>query len=97
MGGEIDHALRGADIAGARGGALDLQAGHHHVPALVLAADEPVGRHAHMVEGQFVGAGGAAAEHVELAQRQPRRVVVDQEQRQALAVMRLGIGLDVED
>ena len=77
---EIDDALRGADIAGARRGALDRQPGHHHVPALVLTADQTVRRHADMIERQFISAGGAAAQHVELAQRQSGRVVVDQKQ-----------------
>jgi hypothetical protein len=42
-------------------------------------AREAIRRDADLVEIDLVGAGGAAAEHVELAQRQSRRVIVDQE------------------
>ena len=88
--GEVDDAARAAAVAGGGDDALDLQAGEHDVPALVLAADQAVGRHADVVEEDLVGADAAPAEHVELAHLEPGRVVVDQEQRHPLAVMRLG-------
>ena len=72
-----------------RGGhALDLQPREHHLPAFVLAADDAVARHAHVGEEYFKGADAAPPQHVELAHLEGRRVVVDEEKRHALAVMR---------
>ena len=90
---EIDHGARAAARARSRHDALDLQARQHEVEAFVeprFAADEPVGRHAHVFQENLVSAGAAAAEHVELPHLDAGRVLVDEEERHALAVMRLG-------
>src|SRR6185437_11628387 len=94
--GEIDAALRAAQIRGRGDDALDLKPRHHAVPALVLAAYQALGRHAHLLEENLVGAGAVAPEHVELSELDSGRVVVDEEERQALAVMRLGVGLHID-
>ena len=93
---EIQDRLHAADIPGGGADALDLQAGEHYLPALVLAAEEPLLGHLHVGEENLVGAGAAPAEHVELAQLHARRVVVHQEERHALAVEDAGIRLDVD-
>src|SRR3990172_8536661 len=91
----VDHRLRTTVVT--RGGrkALVLQAGEHAFPAVVLAADQPLVRHPDVVEKNLIGPDAAAAEHLELAKFYPMGVVVDQEQRKALAVVRPGIGLHV--
>ena len=92
----VEGAARAAAIAGRGDHALGLQAGQDAFPALVLAADQPVGRNARVVEIKLKGADRTAAEHVEPADFKTGRVVVDQKQRHALPVMRLGIGLHVD-
>ena len=94
--GEIECATGTAAVAGRSNHAFGLQAGKDAVPALVLPADQAVGRYPGLVEIEFKGADGTAAEHIEPADFKTRGVVVDQKQRHALPIMCFGIGLHVD-
>src|SRR5262245_31210208 len=76
---EVDRRLGGAAISRRRAYPLHLQAGQEAVPALVLTADQTIGRHACVIEEDLIGSSAAPAEHIELAQLHAGRRVVDEE------------------
>ncbi len=84
------HAARRADQA------LALELPHDVVEALALLAQQRVGGHAHVLEGEQRGVRRVHAELLELLLADhPGRVHVDQEQREAV-VARVGVGLGHE-
>ncbi len=75
---------------------LDLQVAHHGERALALAAEPVVERHAHAVEDELGGEGGAHAELVPplLAQREAGHALLHEKRAQAALA---GGGVDHED
>ena len=77
---EIERRLGRAAIAGSGGDALDLQAGEQAVEPAIDAADKALVGSLDIVEEDLVGPDAAPTQHVELAQLDAGRVVVDEEQ-----------------
>src|SRR5690606_28690002 len=93
---QFERPAGAAAVAGGGDDAFGLKARHQALPAPVLTADQAVGGHADVVEGDLVGPHRAAAEHVEPAQFDARHVVVDEEQGHAVAIVRRRVRPDVD-
>ena len=81
----LEGARRHRDGVEARHQALALEDAHDLVEADALAAQQVLGRHAHVLEGELGGVRGA---HAHLVQRpadgEPGRLALDEEHRDAL-------------